>query len=99
MIGLSKYYRAVRKFAVTVPSWGIAIRHDVLPDEIYDLTLICRRVYGNSTETLTVMAAAGLDRLDQALVVGTTITLPTASQISQLKAQTGYPVKPPVKVR
>ena len=91
MIGHSKYYRAVRKFAVTTPVWALAIRYDVKPDEINDLSLIARRVYGDSQEAITVMAAAGLDRINQPLKQGETLVLPTPVQVQQLKIQTGFP--------
>jgi hypothetical protein len=93
MIGVSKYYKAVRKFAVTTPIWSLSVRHDIKPDEINDLTLIARRVYGDSDEAITVMAAAGLDRINQSLKAGETLVLPTAAQVQQLKTKTGFPIQ------
>lgn len=99
MIGHSKFYRAVRKFAVTTPVWALAIRYEVKPDEVSDLTLIARRVYGRNEEAITIMAAAGLDRLNQSLVSGTVLVLPTEGQLIQLKSATGFPIPQPKPVR
>jgi len=89
MLGTSRLYRECRKFSVTCPIWATAIRHTVTPDEIYDLTLVSQRVYGNRDDYLVVMAAAGLNRLDQPLQQ-VTLVLPTASQLAAIKAKVGY---------
>lgn len=98
MLNESKLYRDIRKFAIRTPFWGTALRYEVKPDEINDLTLISRRVYGNSDEYMAIMASAGLDRADQSLVSGTTLVLPTPSQLSQFKASNGI-VPTVIKVR
>lgn len=95
MIGQSRFYRAVRQFAVSTPVWGTAIRHFTLPDERFDLTLVSQRVYGNRDEALTIMAAAGLDRLDQELTERE-LVLPTPSDLQSIKNSVGYQ-KPPVR--
>lgn len=88
MIESSRLYRAVRAFAVSVPVWGTAIRFQTLPEHRWDLTLVSQAVYGNRDEFLTVMAAAGLDRLDQELTEQVLI-LPTPAQLDQMKRRAG----------
>jgi hypothetical protein len=89
MLGESRLYRLVRQFAVNTPIWGTAIRYEVLPDEQWDLTLVSKRVYGTRDEFLTIMAAAGLNRLDDKLPQ-IELVLPTADQLAALKVQAGY---------
>lgn len=90
MIEQSRFYRAVRQFAVTAPVWSAErITYDTKPDERYDLTLISQRVYGNRDEALAVMAAAGLDRVDQELSE-TTLVLPNAAALARIKSETGF---------
>lgn len=89
MINASRFYRAVRQFAATRQPWQDAVRYDSLPDEEWDLTLVSQRIYGNRNEALAVMAAAGLDRMDQQLTQRA-IVLPTPIQLEALKRQTGY---------
>lgn len=98
MINESKYFRAVRKFAVKTPFWGTALRYEIKPDELYDLSLVSRRVYGNSDEVMAIMAAAGIDRADQSLESGVILVLPTPAQLSQIKADNGIVAKV-IKVR
>ncbi len=89
MIAEAKFYREVRKFAVTVKIWQTAIRYTVKQDEMRDITLIARRVYGTSDEYMTVMAAAGLDRLNSVLTEGMSIILPTKEQLQAFKNACG----------
>lgn len=88
MIANSRFYRLVRQFAVSTPVWGNAIRYAVNPDEVYNLPLVSKRVYGNFDESLTIMAAAGLNNLDQPLPQQT-LVLPTPDQLQALKVQAG----------
>lgn len=97
MIENSRFYRAVRQFAVSTPLWGTAIRYQTLPDERWDVTLVSQRVYGTRDEYLTVMAAAGLDRFDEELTERV-IVLPTKVQLDTLKRQNGV-INPVAKVR
>ena len=90
MLGQSNFYKAVRRFAVMTPVWGTAIRHTVIADEVNDLTVISRRVYGTNDDALAVMAAAGLDRVDQPLLEGSIIVLPTRLDLQAIKNSTGY---------
>lgn len=98
MLERSRFYAAVRQFSVSVPSWGAAIRYFTLPDEKHDLTLVSQRVYGNRDEWLAVMAAAGLDTLDQPLEQRE-LVLPTKDQLLAIKAGVGYPPPPRKRVR
>jgi hypothetical protein len=98
MIERSRFYAAVRQFAVSTPVWGVAIRYFTLPDEVYDLTLVSQRVYGNREEWLAVMAAAGLDTLQQPLVQQD-LVLPTPEQLLTIKASVGLLPAPTRRVR
>lgn len=89
MIEASRFYRHVRQFAATRQPWQEAVRYDTLPDEEWDLTLVSQRVYGNRDEALAVMAAAGLDRMDQQLTQRRLI-LPTPIQLEAFKRMTGF---------
>jgi hypothetical protein len=89
MIKASRFYREIRQFAATRQAWQDAVRYDTLPDEEWDLTLVSQRIYGNRNESLAVMAAAGLDRMDQPLTQRT-IVLPTPIQLEAFKRMTGY---------
>ena len=89
MIKASRFYRAIREFSATRQPWQDAVRYDSLPDEEWDLTLVSQRVYGNRNEALAVMAAAGLDRVDQPLTQRRLI-LPTPIQLEAFKRLTGY---------
>lgn len=98
MINASRFYRAVRQFSASRKPWHDAVRYDTLPDEEWDLTLVSQRVYGTRDEFLAVMAAAGLDRLDQPLTQRT-IILPTRIQLEALKQQQGFSSTVSVSVR
>ena len=78
------FYRQVRDFVAKIPVWGMAIRYQTKPDERFDMTLISRRIYGRPDEFLVVMAAAGLDSVEQELPEQL-LVLPTESQLLTLK--------------
>lgn len=100
MLPESRFYRAVRTYVVTAPAWvSDLLSHEVLPDEALDLTLVSQRVYGNRNEFLAVMAAAGLDRVSQALQVGAVLRLPNPARLDLLKRTTGFSSTNPVSVR
>lgn len=82
------FYRSVRDFAEQTPVWGTAIRYQTLADERLDLTLISRRVYGRVDEFITVMAAAGLDSVEQ-ILPEQLLVLPTEAQLRDLKIAAG----------
>jgi len=83
------FYREVRNFAVTVKPWIPAIRHQVLPDEIWDMSLVSQRVYGRRTEFLAVLASSGLSGFDEPLPQGILI-MPTDAQLYQIKRRAGF---------
>lgn len=83
------FYREVRTFADTTQPWEQHVSYQTLPDEMYDLTLVSRRVYGRPDEFLAVMAAAGLDMCDQPLPQRR-LTLPTEQQLKAIKQRTGF---------
>ena len=89
MLPASRFYRAVRSYAVTAPVWEPSIRHFVTPDEKWDLTLVAFRVYGNRDEVLAIMAAAGLSRFDDPLEAQE-LVLPNAERLQLIKEQSGY---------
>lgn len=98
MIAASRFYREVRQFALTAPAWEDAVRYFTRPDERWDLTLVAQRVYGSRDEYLAVMAAAGLDRLDQELTERE-LVLPTADRLALIKKRTGFESTQPKRVR
>lgn len=90
MISASRFYRAIRQFAQTAPVWETTrIVYFTKPDERWDLTLVSQRVYGNRSEALTIMAAAGLDRFDQELTERE-LVLPSVERLEAIKRDTGY---------
>lgn len=84
------FYRAVRKFCVSAQPWETdAIFYDTKPDEEYDPTLISSRVYGRRDEFLAVMAAVGIDQVDQP-IPQRKIVLPSEGRLYRIKRQTGF---------
>ena len=84
------FYREVRKFAENTKPWDTtAIFYETKPDEMYDMTLVSQRVYGRRDEYLTVMAAAGLDSIDQPLPQKR-IVLPNEGQLIAIKRRVGF---------
>lgn len=82
-------YRIVRAFSERTRGWQTAIFHDVLPDEQWDASLVSQRVYGRRDEFLVVMAAAGVDTVDQPLPQKQ-IVLPTEGQLYSMKRRAGF---------
>lgn len=84
------FYREVRKFAENTKPWDTsAIFYETKPDEVFDLTLVSQRVYGRRDEFLAVMAAAGLDAVDE-LLPQKRIVLPNEGQLIDIKRRTGF---------
>lgn len=84
------FYRAVRKFCAAAKPWETdAIFYETKPDEEYDLTLISHRVYGRRDEFLAVMAAIGIDQVDQP-IPQKKIVLPSEGRLHRIKRQTGF---------
>ena len=86
----ASFYRAVRRFAETATGWQTnAIFYETKPDEKFDLMLISRRVYGRPDEYLAVMAAAGLDSVDQELKQRR-IILPNEHTLMSIKRECNF---------
>lgn len=85
----ARFYREVRDFAVTTPVWGEAIRYFTKPDERCDITLAASRVYGRREEFMAIMAAAGLDSVEQPMPEQM-LVLPTEQQLRALKNRAGF---------
>lgn len=99
MLPESRFYRAVRQFAASSPTWDTTrILVETTPADRFDLTLVSQRVYGTRDEFLAVMAAAGLDRFDQELTERT-LVLPNKQRLQMLKDAAGYFSAAPVSVR
>lgn len=83
------FFRLVRDFSRSRQPWETALYHEVSPDERWDLTRVSRRVYGTPEEAIAVMAAAGLDRVDQP-IPQVRLVLPTPEQLRQFKREAGF---------
>lgn len=84
------FYREVREFAEGAKSWDpTAFYYDTQPDEVWDLTLVSDRVYGRRDEVLAIMAAAGIDTVDQPLTQRRLI-LPKDYVLSIIKRRVGF---------
>lgn len=83
------FYKLVSNFSKSVRPWEQAVFYEIKPDELQDITLISRRVYGRPGEYLAVMAATGLDNFDMELVQKT-VALPTEAQLMNFKRMSGY---------
>jgi hypothetical protein len=84
-----RFYGEVRKFAERTKPWQSAIFYETHPDEMWDLTLVSQRVYGRRDEYLAVMAAAGIDIVDQPLKQKR-LVLPTEQRLNIIKRKTGF---------
>lgn len=85
------FYRRVRRFAESATGWqSNVIFHEITPDETRDFTLVSRRVYGRRDEYLAVMAAAGVDMIDQELPAGEVIRLPNEEMLLRIKRETNF---------
>lgn len=86
----ARFWRRIQDFASHAKVWDSdAIFYQVKPDEKFDLTLISQRVYGNRDEYLAVMAAAGIDSLDQE-IKQKKIVLPIPARLNSIKRETGF---------
>lgn len=84
---LNAYRNAIRQFADLQRRRGLPgqyIRHQIMPDEVNDPTLVSQRVYGVRGEAQAVMAAAGVSYCWEPLPQEE-IILPTPLQLRQLK--------------
>jgi hypothetical protein len=91
MIEVSRFYKEVRRFCQTEPTYS-NLRQVVrtLPSDRFDLSRVARRVYNDPTEVLTIMAAAGLPNVDAELKEQD-LVLPTLEHLRTLKQQAGLP--------
>lgn len=88
MLANPKFHALIRSLAQTTPAWATAIRYHTKPDERFDLTLVSQRVYGLPSEWPVIMAAAGLQSVDEPLNEQL-LVLPTLEQLQRLKRNTG----------
>lgn len=89
MIEESRFYREVRKFATTEPTYSAncqVIR--TVPSDRHNLSAVARRAFGDATETRTILAAAGLPNVDSPLVEQD-LVLPTIAYLRYLKEKCG----------
>lgn len=89
MIPEARFYQEVRKFALREPSYSP--RRQVVrsfPSERFHLPMLALRVYGDTNETLVIMAAAGLSTVDSELVEQD-VVLPTKEHLQYLKQKAG----------
>lgn len=82
----AQFFRLVRNFSQSQPDWAECVIYETKPDEQFDLTLVSQRVYGNRDQYLAVMAAAGIDSMEQELRPQR-MKLPTATQLQAMKNQ------------
>lgn len=87
---ISAFYRKIRDFVDNVKYYDSFIKHEVTPDEIWDMSLVSLRVYGRRDEFIAVMAAAGIGIWDEPLKVGKVLILPIDSQLSRMKIMVGF---------
>lgn len=88
-VAAKDFYKEIRRFSERTKPWQVAIFYEIKPDEVFDLTLVSQRVYGRRDEYLAVMAAAGLDMVDQP-IPQKRIVLPTEGQLYAIKRSTGF---------
>lgn len=89
MIPEARFYREVRQFALRSPShspYRQVVRS--YPSERHNLSMLALRVYGDTNETMTILAAAGLSNVDSELVEQD-IVLPTSEYLAYLKQLSG----------
>lgn len=89
MIEESRFYREVRRFATTEPSYSAncqVIR--TLPSDRHNLSMVALRAFGDATETRVILAAAGLPNVDAPLKEQDLI-LPTVLYLRYLKEKCG----------
>jgi hypothetical protein len=88
MLANPRFHALIRSLAQTTPTWATAIRYHTKPDERFDLMLVSQRVYGLPDEWPVIMAAAGLQSVDEPLNEQL-LVLPTLEQLQRLKRNAG----------
>lgn len=83
------FFKLVSNFSKSAKIWDDAIFYDVLPDELYDITLISRRVYGRPDEYVAVMACLGIDSVDVSFEQKQ-VAFPSESKLAQFKYKSGF---------
>ena len=83
------FFREIRNFALRTKPWQAHVSYETKPDEAHDFTLVSRRVYGRPDEYLAIMAAAGLNHVDDELPQ-MRLTLPNEGQLQTIKQRTGF---------
>jgi hypothetical protein len=84
-----QFYKLVRNFSLRTRAYEPAIRIFTTPSEKRDLTKASRRAYGRPDEVVAVMAAAGLDTLEEPMSERL-ITLPNEATLREFKRRTGF---------
>lgn len=84
----TRYMATIRSYAQNSVFGTNHIRYETKEDERYDLTLVSRRVYGISSEWLTIQAAAGMSTPEDELPPQT-LVLPSFQDLIALKKQAG----------
>lgn len=84
-----RFYALIRVFSIRTKPWQPAIWYETKPDEEWDATLVSSRVYGRNDEFLTVMAAAGVDGIDQP-IPQMKLCLPTEAQLYFFKGSANF---------
>lgn len=83
------FYREVADFAARATSTTPALRYWVTPSDIRDATMISQRVYGRRDEYLAVVAAAGVNTLEEP-IPQRELVLPTEQRLAEIKRRTGF---------
>jgi hypothetical protein len=93
-----RFYSEIQAFSAAATDFSTVLFYQVKPDERHDLTLISERVYHNRYESLAIMAAAGLDRVDQD-ITERLLVLPTEAELIAIKRKTGFESRPAYRER
>lgn len=85
-----RFFKAIKQFSDKAKGWDTDVKwYFIKPDEKWDATLIAQRVYGRRDEFLAVMAAAGIDSVDQE-IKQKRIALPIYSKLIEIKHKCGF---------
>lgn len=94
-VGMTSYtaaaelLRRVADFSQRQPEWAECIVYETRPDERWNLPLVSWRVYRSWDEALVILAAAGLDSVEQELTERR-LVLPTPTQLAAMKTLSGF---------
>lgn len=91
------FYREVRRLCANARPWTSGIVFiDTTPSDRMDISKISERIYGTRHEVLAVMAAAGMNTMNQPLEQQR-IAVPTKERLMMLKRQTGFESVPELR--